>query len=166
MVEINLISWRAEKQAYEEKVTRQIIAASAATAMIIMMTTHIILKAAVRHDEKRLQHFSAAVPQLADVNQNVSIAEYSTAAQLSALLDAAAKTIGSGVCYQRIAKHDDGWTIEGRALTAQSMLSGLMSLEKIPSSDGMELRELKKDASHDHYQFVIQMRSADGSLSA
>ncbi len=165
MVEINLISWRAEKQAYEEKVTRQIIAASAAAAMIIMMTAHIILKSAVRHDEKRLQHF-AATPQFADVNPNGKIIEYSTAAQLAALFDAAAKTIGSGVCYQRIAKQDEVWTLEGRALTAQSMLSGLMSFEKIPSSDGVVLRELKKDTSHDYYQFVIQMRAADARLNA
>lgn len=161
MVEINLISWRAEKHAYEEKILRQIIAGSVAAAMIIMITAHIILKAAVRQDQQRLHHFTEILPTVADSHAKINIITYSTTAELAALLDAAAKTIGSGVCYQRIAKEDGGWVIEGRALTSQSMLSGLMSLEKMPLSAGMTLRELKKDASHDVYQFVIQMRRAD-----
>lgn len=157
MVEINLISWRAEKRAYEEKVTRQIIAASAAGAMLVMICAHLVLKAAVKHHEKQLQHVTAEIPQS---YVSVGAMSVSPAAELAVLLDAA-NFIGGGVCYQRITKDDSGWMIEGRALSAQAMLSGLRTFEKIPASAGAALRELKKDPARDEYQFVFQMRTAE-----
>lgn len=159
MVEINLLSWRAEKQAYELKSVRQTIAASVAAACIILIALHILLSEKVRRDALQLQRMHIAAPQEMHVAER-DTQEILSAQLLALLLDAAAKISGSGVCYQRIARDDNGWRLEGQALSLQSVSSGLTVFMDSALFAKMNLQELKKAPGHDYFQFVMRLPAA------
>ena|SRR3990167_355762 len=159
MVEINLLPWREQRRQYEQKVMRLIIGGSLLLMLMVIIGMHVILSMQIKRKEWRVQQLQTAMDSLPDsvvTNQNNQIiAEQLSGIALVKLLNDAARAVDSGVCYQRITHHDNLFELEGRALSMQSMTSGLQVLGQSPFFSTLRLRDLKKNAAQDDLQFVM-----------
>ncbi|HTM63795.1 MAG TPA: hypothetical protein VL360_04775 [Gammaproteobacteria bacterium] len=156
MVEINLLSWREKKKECERNRARILIIASVMVSLCIATVMHAILAAEVRRDQRRLQTASASLPSTDmtaqienDVVQNAKL----SANDLAKLLDDAAASAVSGMCFTNIAYHDNQWRLEGKVLTPLSLIAGLRALQI--SLNAMKLVEFKQIPERDYYQFIL-----------
>lgn len=163
MVEINLLSWRAEKNKYERNRMRLIIAVAVITSLTLMIMIHLLLMKQIQRDDRLLQQlgmkFSGLNPSQRHQAASVDVLEDGFAAgkMMRLMLDEMAKSTASGVCFQQLSRDENGWHLSGRALSAASFTSAWRVLAAVNFFKNSVVQELKKDLAQDYFQFILQV---------
>lgn len=153
-MEINLLPWREQKRRYEEQMLRRLVVLGVMLGLVIVLVSHVALSMKIQRQAMKLAGLRSLTSDPAAKNDSANETFQLT---IDALLDAAAQTVPAGLCLLRIARDHDNVRLEGAAWSAQSVMAGLKILND--AHGNLLLQELKHDALHDQFQFVLQQPS-------
>ncbi len=160
MVEINLLTWRAQKNQYEKKSLCLLIIAGAIVAGTLWGGLHYFVMKSVDAKMQRVSMLSARLPDVpresADIVTENDERKYMNASSAIKIIDAAATTIQLGVCYQRILREGAHVSLAGRAWSAVAVTLALQELEQNEVLGAANLGEMKRESENKLMHFSIE----------
>jgi Tfp pilus assembly protein PilN len=162
MVEINLLPWRVQKQAYERERLRYFLALSVVAAWLMVMGLHGYWQIQINRQAQQVASLRAALPK---DSQSVWPTPPMTVThhllQPTAILEflqALSASAQHGICYQRMTRDDSHVSLSGQGKSLMSVNAGLQALEAVALFPTINLREIKQSSLSEPPQFIFDAR--------
>lgn len=145
MVEINLITWRTQKNEYEKNMVRVFMLVGCLIAALFVSGAHYLMMNIIDKQTRSVSLLGARLPGSRHEEVTTEhVEKFQSPAEFVKILNAVSQSARFGVCYQKISLDAARATLLGKARTVMSVTWALHDLEVANIYGNIVLQDVKQ----------------------